>query len=119
MMILPVFFALVKPASTIAKPACIQNTSAAPIKNHTEKTSVVVVSEIRLTIDSLIKSSSFYFIFFIQQAFYLKSSGSAARNQDFAGGQKRRRSDEKHPDALAPPYVDKKKCIKTKEASLG
>ncbi len=34
---LPEFFALVKPASTMAKPACIQNTSAVPIKNHTPK----------------------------------------------------------------------------------
>ena len=32
---LPAFFALVKPASTIANPACIQNTNAAPIRNHT------------------------------------------------------------------------------------
>ena len=38
--IFPGFFALVKPASTIAKPACIQNTSAAPIKNQTPKTSL-------------------------------------------------------------------------------
>ena len=36
--ILPVFFALVNPASTIAKPACIQNTNAAPIRNQTPKT---------------------------------------------------------------------------------
>ena len=34
MMILPAFFALVKPVSTIANPACIQNTKAAPIKNQ-------------------------------------------------------------------------------------
>ena len=33
-MMLPAFFALAKPVSTIAKPACIQNTSAAPAKNH-------------------------------------------------------------------------------------
>ena len=32
MMILPAFFALVKPVSTIAKPACIKNTNAAPIR---------------------------------------------------------------------------------------
>ena len=37
---LPVFFARVKPVSTIAKPACIQKTSAAPIKNHTPKISL-------------------------------------------------------------------------------
>lgn len=34
-MMLPAFFALVKPASTIAKPACIKNTNAAPIRNQT------------------------------------------------------------------------------------
>ena len=45
----PVFFALVKPASHIAKPACIQNTKAAPIKNHTLKTSL----EIALKISSI------------------------------------------------------------------
>ena len=38
MMILPAFFARVKPVSTIAKPACIKNTRAAPIRNHTPKT---------------------------------------------------------------------------------
>ena len=31
-MMLPAFLALVKPASHIAKPACIQNTSAAPMR---------------------------------------------------------------------------------------
>ena len=31
-MILPAFLARVKPASTIAKPACIKNTNAAPIR---------------------------------------------------------------------------------------
>ena len=35
MIIFPEFFALVKPASTIAKPACIQNTNAAPMRNQT------------------------------------------------------------------------------------
>ena len=45
----PVFFALVKPASHIAKPACIQNTKAAPIKNQTLKTSL----EIALKISSI------------------------------------------------------------------
>ena len=34
MMIFPAFFALVKPVSTMANPACIQKTSAAPIKNQ-------------------------------------------------------------------------------------
>ena len=43
-MMLPVFFARVKPASTIAKPACIQNTSAAPIKNQTANTCSDVAS---------------------------------------------------------------------------
>ena len=44
MMMLPAFFALVKPVSTIAKPACIKNTSAAPIKNQIPKTSVPTAS---------------------------------------------------------------------------
>ena len=34
MMILPAFFARVKPVSTIAKPACMKNTSAAPSRIH-------------------------------------------------------------------------------------
>ena len=37
MIILPAFFARVKPVSTIANPACIQNTSAAPMRNQTPK----------------------------------------------------------------------------------
>ena len=37
MMMFPAFLALVNPVSTIAKPACIQNTNAAPIRNHTAK----------------------------------------------------------------------------------
>lgn len=36
-MILPAFFARVKPASTIAKPHCMKNTIAVPTKNHTPK----------------------------------------------------------------------------------
>ena len=47
MMMLPVFLALVKPASTIAKPACIQNTSAAPIRNQTAKSCSFVISVTR------------------------------------------------------------------------
>ena len=34
MMIFPAFFARVNPASTIANPACIKNTKAAPIKSN-------------------------------------------------------------------------------------
>ena len=34
MIMLPAFFARVKPVSTIAKPACIKNTSAAPNSTH-------------------------------------------------------------------------------------
>ena len=34
MIMLPAFLALVKPVSTIAKPHCIKNTSAAPMRNH-------------------------------------------------------------------------------------
>ena len=43
-MIFPAFFALVKPASTIAKPACIQNTNAAPTRNQTPNTIVLTSS---------------------------------------------------------------------------
>ena len=39
MMMFPAFLALVKPASHMANPACIQNTNAAPIRNHTAKIS--------------------------------------------------------------------------------
>ena len=60
MMMLPVFFALVNPASTMANPACIQNTSAAPIRNHTANTSAEVVS----ATNSLI-ASSIQIIFFL------------------------------------------------------
>ena len=35
MMMLPAFFARVKPVSTIAKPACMNQTRMAPIKNQT------------------------------------------------------------------------------------
>ena len=46
MIILPVFFALVNPASTIANPACIQNTSAAPIRNQTPYTCPLITLNI-------------------------------------------------------------------------
>ena len=46
MMMFPAFFALVKPVSTIANPACIQKTSAAPIKNHTPNTMPLDCSKI-------------------------------------------------------------------------
>ena len=52
---LPAFFALVKPASTIANPACIQNTNAAPIKNQTPNTCPLT----RLIISSVIISPHF------------------------------------------------------------
>ena len=35
MMMLPAFFARVKPVSTMANPACMNQTRIAPIKNHT------------------------------------------------------------------------------------
>ena len=41
---LPVFLARVNPVSTIAKPACIQKTNAAPIKNQTPKTRLLASS---------------------------------------------------------------------------
>ena len=37
-----VIFDLVNPASTMANPACIQNTSAAPIRNHTLNVSLII-----------------------------------------------------------------------------
>ena len=43
MMILPVFLARVKPASTMANPACIQKTNAAPIRYHTLHTSLILL----------------------------------------------------------------------------
>ena len=54
MMIFPAFFALVNPVSTIAKPACIKNTNAAPIKNQIPNTSVPTVSEICVIISCVI-----------------------------------------------------------------
>ena len=57
---LPVFFALVKPASTIAKPACIQNTNAAPIRNQTPKITPLISSVIVMS-----SLSCFFFHFFI------------------------------------------------------
>jgi hypothetical protein len=52
--IFPAFFALVKPVSTIANPACIKNTRAAPIKYQIPKTSLII---------SFIISSSFLLFF--------------------------------------------------------
>ena len=45
---LPVFFALVKPASHMAKPACMKNTNAAPSS-----------TQIVLTAENVIENSSF------------------------------------------------------------
>ena len=56
--IFPVFLALVNPASTIAKPACIQNTNAAPIRNHTPNTSAEAASITNSLIVSSISSTS-------------------------------------------------------------
>ena len=56
--IFPAFLALVKPVSTMAKPACIQNTNAAPIRNHTPYTSLLMALKISSVI---IVSSSFFF----------------------------------------------------------
>ena len=50
--ILPAFFALVNPVSTIAKPACIQNTRAAPIRNQIPNISASMVSKIVVSIFS-------------------------------------------------------------------
>ena len=53
MMMLPAFFARVNPVSTIAKPACMKNTSAAPIRNHTLNTSLVADSFTSMVISSI------------------------------------------------------------------
>ena len=57
MMILPAFFARVKPVSTMAKPACIQNTSAAPIKNQTPNSSPL--TSLKISSDILVSSLLF------------------------------------------------------------
>ena len=57
-MIFPAFFALVKPVSTMANPACIQNTNAAPIKNQTPKVCELMAS----IISCVITLSSFNYI---------------------------------------------------------
>lgn len=50
-MIFPAFLALVKPVSTMANPACIQKTKAAPIKNQTPNTCPFKTSIISSVID--------------------------------------------------------------------
>ncbi len=45
---LPAFLARVKPVYTMATPACIQNTSAAPIKNHTLNTSLILMTPLKI-----------------------------------------------------------------------
>ena len=50
----PAFFALVNPVSTIANPACIKNTNAAPIKNQMPNTSVPTLSWMADKISSVI-----------------------------------------------------------------
>ena len=52
MMMLPAFLALVKPVSTMAKPACIQNTSAAPMRNQTPNNMLFIDSKISSVIIS-------------------------------------------------------------------
>ena len=51
---LPAFFALVSPDSSMQKPACIKNTSAAPTSTHT-----VLTAEKSITISSL---NSIFFV---------------------------------------------------------
>ena len=55
MMMLPALFARVKPVSTIAKPPCIKNTSAAPIRNQTGNTTPFTASRISVIENSLLK----------------------------------------------------------------
>ena len=57
-MILPAFLALVNPVSTIANPACIKNTKAAPIKNQMLNTSVPTALVIAVNISPVIIISS-------------------------------------------------------------
>ena len=57
MIMFPAFFALVKPASTIANPHCIKKTRAAPIKNQMPNTSSFTIEEI---VSILIIFTSFY-----------------------------------------------------------
>ena len=56
--ILPVFLARVRPASHKAKPACIKNTNAAPIKNHTPKMLSVITDNMLSVIPFLLFSYS-------------------------------------------------------------
>ena len=60
---LPAFLARVKPVSTMAKPACIQKTRAAPIKNQTPNT---VELTVLMILASIIQSSkkTIFFLFF-------------------------------------------------------
>lgn len=78
---LPAFFALVKPASHMANPACIQNTSAAPARNHTAKTSP----------SNAFIISSVITISFLLQA-YLCTGASLCRRSLFTSIPLRRRS---------------------------
>ena len=78
---LPAFFALVKPASHMANPACIQNTSAAPARNHTAKTSP----------SNAFIISSVITISFLLQA-YLCTGASLRRRSLFTSVPLRRRS---------------------------
>ena len=61
MMMFPAFFARVKPVSTMANPACIRKTSAAPIRNQTPKTSLVTDSCIN-SVNSSITISDHIFL---------------------------------------------------------
>ncbi len=56
----PAFFARVNSVSTMAKPACIKNTNAAPIKNQTPNTSLAALSSMNFVISSVnMESASF------------------------------------------------------------
>ena len=52
---LPAFFALVNPVSTIAKPACIKNTKPAPIKNQIAK--LLFVASCKISCAFIVPSS--------------------------------------------------------------
>ena len=60
--ILPAFFARVNPVSTMANPACIQNTHAAPMRNHTPKTRLLVLFKTLSKVNSIVASSIHHLI---------------------------------------------------------
>ncbi len=71
-MILPAFFALVNPVSTIAKPACMKNTRATPIK-HQSPNAISLASAVALAI----ASNMFSILYIPPKIFYLVNDKGA------------------------------------------